>query len=264
MEVNVKGMFLAAKHAVPAMVATAGGGAVVNVSSIAALRPRGLTVYSASKGAVISLTRAMAVDHGGQGVRVNCVAPGPVYTPMAYGWRAGHERDRAPHARRRLAAQDRRHRLGYRRGGALPALGPLPVDHRAYAHSGWRRHRCAVRKGIPSDGPHSPARRGRPGAGRPGPARAADQPQQGARPQPGRGAGVFRARKLDPLAVQARSAPARVRHPAGRMPGRSPRTNTATTSRSARISASATTISAPSRPRPGASRAALGRSRPRC
>ena len=85
MEVNVKGMFLAAKHAVPAMVATAGGGAVVNVSSIAALRPRGLTVYSASKGAVISLTRAMAVDHGGQGVRVNCVAPGPVYTPMAYG-----------------------------------------------------------------------------------------------------------------------------------------------------------------------------------
>ena len=85
MDVNVKGMFLAAKHAIPAMVATAGGGAVVNVSSISALRPRGLTAYSASKGAVIALTRAMAVDHGGEGVRVNCVAPGPVYTPMVYG-----------------------------------------------------------------------------------------------------------------------------------------------------------------------------------
>jgi NAD(P)-dependent dehydrogenase (short-subunit alcohol dehydrogenase family) len=56
----------------------------VNVSSISALRPRGLTAYSASKGAVIALTRAMAVDHGPQGIRVNCVAPGPVYTPMVY------------------------------------------------------------------------------------------------------------------------------------------------------------------------------------
>src|SRR5207248_79785 len=62
----------------------AGGGAIVNVSSISALRPRGLTAYTASKGAVIALTRAMAVDHGREGIRVNCVAPGPVYTPMVY------------------------------------------------------------------------------------------------------------------------------------------------------------------------------------
>jgi NAD(P)-dependent dehydrogenase (short-subunit alcohol dehydrogenase family) len=61
-----------------------GGGAIVNVSSISALRPRGLTAYSVSKGAVIALTRAMAVDHGREGIRVNCVAPGPVYTPMVY------------------------------------------------------------------------------------------------------------------------------------------------------------------------------------
>ena len=84
MSVNVDTMFLAAKHAIPAMIETAGGGAIVNVSSISALRPRGLTAYSASKGAVIALTRAMAVDHGRDGVRVNCVAPGPVYTPMVY------------------------------------------------------------------------------------------------------------------------------------------------------------------------------------
>jgi NAD(P)-dependent dehydrogenase (short-subunit alcohol dehydrogenase family) len=83
MQVNVETMFLAAKHAIPAMV-KGGGGAIVNVSSISALRPRGLTVYSASKGAVIALTRAMAVDHGKDGIRVNCVAPGPVYTPMVY------------------------------------------------------------------------------------------------------------------------------------------------------------------------------------
>ena len=72
MQVNVESMFLAAR------------GAIVNVSSISALRPRGLTTYSVSKGAVIALTQAMAVDHGPEGIRVNCVAPGPVYTPMVY------------------------------------------------------------------------------------------------------------------------------------------------------------------------------------
>ncbi len=82
MQVNVDSMFLASRHAIPAMIRTAGGGAIVNVASIAALRPRGMTAYSTSKGAVIALTRAMAVDHGPDGIRVNCVAPGPVYTPM--------------------------------------------------------------------------------------------------------------------------------------------------------------------------------------
>lgn len=83
MKVNVTSMMLTGKHAVPAMART-GGGAIVNISSISALRPRGLTPYSASKGAVIALTRAMAIDHAAQGVRVTCIAPGPVYTPMVY------------------------------------------------------------------------------------------------------------------------------------------------------------------------------------
>ena len=82
MQVNVDSMFLSSRHAIPAMIRTAGSGAIVNVASIAALRPRGMTAYSVSKGAVIALTRAMAVDHGPDGIRVNCVAPGPVYTPM--------------------------------------------------------------------------------------------------------------------------------------------------------------------------------------
>jgi len=83
MRVNVTGTMLASKHAIPAM-AKGGGGAIVNISSISALRPRGLTAYSASKGAVIALTRAMAIDHAAQGIRVNCIAPGPVFTPMVY------------------------------------------------------------------------------------------------------------------------------------------------------------------------------------
>ena len=84
MQVNVETMFLTSKYAIPAMIKTAGGGAIVNLSSISAIRPRGLTAYTVSKGAVIALTRAMAVDHGPDNVRVNCVAPGPVYTPMVF------------------------------------------------------------------------------------------------------------------------------------------------------------------------------------
>jgi NAD(P)-dependent dehydrogenase (short-subunit alcohol dehydrogenase family) len=81
MDVNVKSMMLMSKHAIPVM-AKGGGGSIINISSISALRPRGLTPYTVSKGAVIALTKAMAVDHAAQLVRVNCIAPGPVYTPM--------------------------------------------------------------------------------------------------------------------------------------------------------------------------------------
>lgn len=84
MEVNVTSMVLTSRHIVPVM-EDQGGGSIVNVSSISALRPRGLTAYSTSKGAVIALTKAMAADHGEAGIRVNCVAPGPVRTPMVGG-----------------------------------------------------------------------------------------------------------------------------------------------------------------------------------
>jgi NAD(P)-dependent dehydrogenase (short-subunit alcohol dehydrogenase family) len=84
MQVNVESMFLLSKYAIPAMIKTAQGGAIVNISSISALRPRGLTTYTTSKAAVIGLTRAMAVDHGRDNVRVNCICPGPMYTPMVY------------------------------------------------------------------------------------------------------------------------------------------------------------------------------------
>jgi NAD(P)-dependent dehydrogenase (short-subunit alcohol dehydrogenase family) len=84
MQVNVESMFLLSKYAIPAMIKTAKGGAIVNISSISALRPRGLTTYTTSKAAIIGLTRAMAVDHGRDNIRVNCICPGPMYTPMVY------------------------------------------------------------------------------------------------------------------------------------------------------------------------------------
>jgi len=84
MKVNLKPMFLTSKYAIPAMISSGDGGSIVNISSISATRPKGLTSYSASKGAVLSLSQAMAVDHGKDGIRVNCILPGPVYTPMVY------------------------------------------------------------------------------------------------------------------------------------------------------------------------------------
>ena len=81
MRVNVTAMMLASQAAIPVMI-TGGGGAIVNISSIAAWRPRGLTPYATSKGAVEALTRGLAADHARDGIRVNCIEPGPVYTPM--------------------------------------------------------------------------------------------------------------------------------------------------------------------------------------
>ena len=80
-DVNARGTFLACKHAIPPMVA-GGGGAIVNVGSVAGLVGiPSRAAYCASKGAVIALTRALAVDHVGDGIRVNCVCPGTVDSP---------------------------------------------------------------------------------------------------------------------------------------------------------------------------------------
>jgi 2-keto-3-deoxy-L-fuconate dehydrogenase len=79
--VNARGTFLCCKHAIPSMVER-GGGAIVNIASVAGMI--GLpnrVAYSASKGAVIALTRALAIDHVRQGIRVNAVCPGTVDSP---------------------------------------------------------------------------------------------------------------------------------------------------------------------------------------
>jgi NAD(P)-dependent dehydrogenase (short-subunit alcohol dehydrogenase family) len=80
--VNVRSMFLMAKHAVPLM-RRGGGGAIVNVSSVQAIASqRNVVAYTATKGAIAAMTRAMAVDHAHEGIRVNTVLPGSVDTAM--------------------------------------------------------------------------------------------------------------------------------------------------------------------------------------
>jgi NAD(P)-dependent dehydrogenase (short-subunit alcohol dehydrogenase family) len=82
MRINVTSMVLMAKYALPPMIA-AGGGSIVNLSSVSGmLGGHPSLLYPISKTAVIGLTRAMAAHHAEQGIRVNAIAPGTVYTPM--------------------------------------------------------------------------------------------------------------------------------------------------------------------------------------
>ena len=80
--VNLKGIYLASRHAIPEM-RERGGGAIVNVSSVQAIASQtGVAAYTASKGGINALTRAMALDHAHENIRVNAVCPGSVDTPM--------------------------------------------------------------------------------------------------------------------------------------------------------------------------------------
>jgi NAD(P)-dependent dehydrogenase (short-subunit alcohol dehydrogenase family) len=83
MDVNVKSMALICKYAVPVM-AGSGGGSIINVSSIDGIRAGAFhnVPYAVAKGGVIALSRAMAVHHGREGIRVNAIAPGHLNTPM--------------------------------------------------------------------------------------------------------------------------------------------------------------------------------------
>jgi NAD(P)-dependent dehydrogenase (short-subunit alcohol dehydrogenase family) len=85
-DVNLKGIFLAMKYEIPAMVA-AGGGAIVNTASVAGLvGERGIGAYAASKHGVVGLTRTAALDYIGLGVRINAVCPGATRTRMLANW----------------------------------------------------------------------------------------------------------------------------------------------------------------------------------
>ncbi len=83
LDVNLKGVYLCCKYGIPELI-KAGGGSVINVASFVALM--GCTVpqdaYTASKGAVLSLTRSLAVQYGRYNVRANAICPGPILTPM--------------------------------------------------------------------------------------------------------------------------------------------------------------------------------------
>ncbi|MEM7222124.1 MAG: SDR family oxidoreductase [Pseudomonadota bacterium] len=83
MAVNIKSMFLTCKAVVPIMLEQ-GGGAIVNIASIAAIRWLGVAYasYTASKGAVVSFTRALALEYAARGIRANAILPGLMHTPM--------------------------------------------------------------------------------------------------------------------------------------------------------------------------------------
>lgn len=101
LEINVSSMVLMTKFAVPAMSKNTGEqkGSIVNMGSVAGLK--GGTphlLYPTSKGAIVNMTRAMAAHHAEDGIRVNCVCPGMLYTPMMY---AGGMTEEAREARRK-------------------------------------------------------------------------------------------------------------------------------------------------------------------
>ncbi|HEU4598254.1 MAG TPA: SDR family NAD(P)-dependent oxidoreductase [Solirubrobacterales bacterium] len=82
-DVNLKGTYLGCRYGIPAL-QRRGGGAILNVSSVAAMRVgSGVSdAYTAAKAGVLGLTRTLAVEYGGEGIRVNCIVPGPIETPL--------------------------------------------------------------------------------------------------------------------------------------------------------------------------------------
>ena len=81
-EVNLKGVFVVARLAIPEMVKR-GGGVIINIGARSGMAGQaGRAAYCASKGGMITLTEAMAMDYAGDKIRVNCICPGPTRTPM--------------------------------------------------------------------------------------------------------------------------------------------------------------------------------------
>jgi NAD(P)-dependent dehydrogenase (short-subunit alcohol dehydrogenase family) len=101
MAVNVRSIFLTTKYALPHLRA-AGGGSILNVASVSSfVAQQGTPAYCASKGAVLMLTKSLALDYGPERIRVNCLCPGITDTPMLR-YHARHEADPQAHLRERL------------------------------------------------------------------------------------------------------------------------------------------------------------------
>ncbi len=82
LDINLKGTYLMSKYALPTMIAQGSGVIINNASNWGLVGGPKAAAYCASKGGVVLLTKAMALDHAGQGIRINCICPGDVLTPM--------------------------------------------------------------------------------------------------------------------------------------------------------------------------------------
>lgn len=82
--INLNGLYYCSKYAIPHMVENGGGSIIHTASSAGLIGIPGCDAYTASKGATIALTRSMAVEYGKLNIRVNCIAPAGIYTPMVY------------------------------------------------------------------------------------------------------------------------------------------------------------------------------------
>jgi NAD(P)-dependent dehydrogenase (short-subunit alcohol dehydrogenase family) len=103
MATNVRGVFLVSRYVLPHMIA-GGGGSIINMASnLGLVGTRGAAAYAASKGAIVQLTRAMALDHIADGVRVNCVCPGTIETPLVQRQRVGRTPEQERQAAERVA-----------------------------------------------------------------------------------------------------------------------------------------------------------------
>lgn len=109
MATNVRGVFLVSRHALPHMI-TGGGGSVINLgSNLGLVGTRGAAAYATSKGAIVQLTKAMALDHVADSIRVNCVCPGTIDTPLVQRQRVGRTEEQLRQSDARLRE---RHPIG--------------------------------------------------------------------------------------------------------------------------------------------------------
>ena len=95
-DVNLRSVVMMSRQTLPHLI-EAGGASIINVSSVAGVRAFGAAPYSATKGGLVALTKDMAISHGAAGVRVNCIVPGHLHTPMG----AGHQSEQTRELKRR-------------------------------------------------------------------------------------------------------------------------------------------------------------------
>ena len=139
-ELGLTGVFRATKRAIPELLAR-GGGAIVNTASISGLfADYAIAAYNTAKAGVINLTRVTAIEYAGRGIRVNCVCPGAIDTPLLRPslvhprLRGGHRADDSDAAARPAGGDGQR--------GAVPGLGPGLLRHRRRVRGRRRPHRA--------------------------------------------------------------------------------------------------------------------------